>query len=190
MSSNHPNEPQAGTDAAQAANAAADAVVDAVSQDTAAPIAGVAELQAKIDDLQGKLMRSYADLENYRRRIQREQDDARRFESLRLVRDLLPGLDGLNRAISSAEQTGDKQALLDGIRMVANQFRDILRNHAAEPIDALGKPFDPNLHEALTQMPSAEHEPMTVLQVVEMGYQMHDRVVRPARVIVSCAPAG
>ena len=80
------------------------------------------------------------------------------------------------------------QTLLDGIRMVAQQFRDILKAHSAEPIDALGKPFDPNLHEALTQIPSAEHEPMTVLQVVEMGYRLHDRVVRPARVIVSCAP--
>lgn len=190
MSSNNPNESQSGSEAAQSAKSAADAVMDAVSQDSAAPIAGAAELQAKIDDLQGKLMRTYADLENYRRRVQREQDDARKFESLRLVRDLLPGLDGLNRAIASAEQTGDKQALLDGIRMVANQFRDILRTHAAEPIDALGKPFDPNLHEALTQIPSADHEPMTVLQVVEMGYRMHDRVVRPARVIVSSAPAG
>lgn len=186
MSSTNPNEAQTGS----AADVAADAFVNAVAQDAAAPSAGAAELQAKIDDLQGKLMRSYADLENYRRRAQREQDDARKFESLRLVRDLLPGLDGLNRAIASAEQTGDKQALLDGIRMVANQFRDILRTHAAEPIDALGKPFDPNLHEALTQIPSADHEPMTVLQVVEMGYRMHDRVVRPARVIVSSAPAG
>ncbi len=193
MSSTNPNEAQPGSESSKtgsAADVAADAFVNAVAQDAAAPIAGAAELQAKIDDLQGKLMRSYADLENYRRRVQREQDDARKFESLRLVRDLLPGLDGLNRAIASAEQTGDKQALLDGIRMVANQFRDILRTHAAEPIDALGKPFDPNLHEALTQIPSADHEPMTVLQVVEMGYRMHDRVVRPARVIVSSAPAG
>lgn len=192
MSANNPNEAQTGSESSKtsAADVAADAFVNAVAQDAAAPLAGAAELQAKIDELQGKLMRSYADLENFRRRVQREQDDARKFESLRLVRDLLPGLDGLNRAIASAEQTGDQQALLDGIRMVANQFRDILRTHAAEPIDALGKPFDPNLHEALTQIPSADHEPMTVLQVVEMGYRMHDRVVRPARVIVSSAPAG
>ncbi|MEY4185310.1 MAG: cofactor [Planctomycetota bacterium] len=148
----------------------------------------LAEMQAKIDDLQGRLMRSYADLENYRRRVQRDQDDARKFESLRLVRDLLPGLDGLNRAISSGEQTGDRQVLLNGIRMVAQQFRDILKLHSAEQIEAVGRPFDPNLHEALTQIPSADHEPMTVLQEVEVGYRMHDRVVRPARVIVSCAP--
>ena len=151
-------------------------------------VAQLTELQSKIDDLQGRLMRSYADLENYRRRVQRDQDDARKFESLRLVRDLLPGLDGLNRAVSTGEQTGDKQVLLDGIRMVAQQFRDILKLHSAEQIDSVGRPFDPNLHEALTQIPSADHEPMTVLQEVEVGYRMHDRVVRPARVIVSCAP--
>jgi molecular chaperone GrpE len=174
--------------AAAAAAAAAAAEHDPAAAAAAAQSAEAAVLQAKLDDTQGRLMRSLADLENYRRRANREQEEARRFESLRLVRDLLPALDGLNRAISSAEQSGDQQALLNGIRMVAQQFRDILRGHAAEPIDALGKPFDPNLHEALTQVPSAEHPPMTVLQVVELGYRMHDRVVRPARVIVSSAP--
>jgi molecular chaperone GrpE len=171
----------------QSASAASESFAEALAQDAGSPIVS-SELQSKIDDLQNRMVRMQADMENYRRRIQREQDDARKFESLRLLRDILPGLDGLNRAVSSAEQTGDIQTLLDGIRMVAQQFRDVLKAHAAEPIDALGKPFDPNLHEALTQIPSAEHEPMTVLQVVEMGYRLHDRVVRPARVIVSCAP--
>jgi molecular chaperone GrpE len=182
---------QNGNDAEKSAStpgeSVGDAYADALAQDSESPVVNL-ELQSKIDDLQGRMIRMQADTENYRRRIQREQDDARKFESLRLVHDLLPGLDGLNRAIGSAEQTGDMQTLLDGIKMVAQQFRDILKSHAAEPIDALGKPFDPNLHEALTQIPSAEHEPMTVLQVVEMGYRLHDRVVRPARVIVSCAP--
>ncbi|MEY3176001.1 MAG: cofactor [Planctomycetota bacterium] len=175
------------------AAAAAAAAMAAAEHDPAATAAASqasenAVLQAKLDDLQSRLVRTLADMENYRRRAQRELEESRRFESLRLVRDLLPALDGLNRAIASGEQTADPQALLSGIRMVAQQFRDILRGHAAEPIDALGQPFDPNLHEALTQIPSAEHPPMTVLQVVELGYRMHDRVVRPARVIVSSAP--
>ena len=145
-------------------------------------------LQGQIAELQDKLLRSQAEMENFRRRQQREMEDARRYESLRLVRDLLPGLDGLQRAVASAEQTGDTQQLLDGIKMVSQQFRDILKLHAATPIDALGKPFDPNEHEALTQIPTTDCEPMTVMQVVEMGYKLHDRVVRPARVIVSCTP--
>ncbi|MCA9036105.1 MAG: nucleotide exchange factor GrpE, partial [Planctomycetaceae bacterium] len=151
--------------------------------------ASVNALKEQVAELQDKMLRMQAEMENSRRRMQREMEDARRFESFRLVRDLLPGLDGLQRAVDSAEQTGDTQALLNGIQMVAHQFRDILKTHSAEPIDALGKPFDPNLHEALTQVPSADHDPMTVMQVVEMGYRLHDRVVRPARVIVSCAPA-
>ncbi len=167
---------------------AAEAIADAMAADAGSPLANTTELQAKIDDLQNRLLRGQAEMENFRRRTYREQDDARKFESLRLVRDILPGLDGLNRAIGSAEQTGDLKNMLEGIRMVANQFKEILKAHSAEPIDALGKPFDPNLHEALTQIPSADVEPMTVLQVVEMGYRMHDRVVRPARVIVSSAP--
>lgn len=171
----------------QPLEASAETLADTVAQDSESPLASAA-LQAKVDELQDRMLRMQADTENFRRRVQREQDDARRFESMRILRDMLPGMDGLNRAISSAEQTGDMQTLLNGIRMVAQQFRDILKAHAAEPIDALGKPFDPNLHEALTQIPSADHEPMTVLQVVEMGYRLHDRVVRPARVIVSCAP--
>lgn len=169
-------------------SAAVDAVTDAVQNDPSSSVPAVAELQAKMEDLQSRLVRSLADFENYRRRVQKDQDDARKFESLRLVRDLLPGLDGLQRAIQSAEQTGDKQVLIEGVRMVSQQFRDILKLHATEPIEALGKPFDPNVHEALTQIPSADHEPMTVLQVIETGYRMHDRIVRPARVIVSSAP--
>ena len=185
-----PNPNAANADQSPPGESALDAFNQALAQDAQSPLVNVDEMQATIADLQSRLIRMQADTENFRRRIQREQDDARKFESLRLVRDLLPGLDGLNRAVSSAEQTGDMQTLLDGIRMVSQQFRDILKSHAAEPIDALGKPFDPNLHEALTQIPSAECEPMTVLQVVEMGYRMHDRIVRPTRVIVSCAPPG
>ncbi|MFM7058404.1 MAG: nucleotide exchange factor GrpE [Planctomycetota bacterium] len=184
---NQGNDYEAGQPDGVAAAAAA-AEHDPAIAETASQTAETAVLQAKLDDLQSRLVRTLADLENYRRRAQRELEESRRFESLRLVRDLLPALDGLNRALASGEQTADPQALLSGIRMVAQQFRDILRGHSAEPIEALGQPFNPNLHEALTQVPSAEHPPMTVVQVVEMGYRMHDRVVRPARVIVSFAP--
>ena len=187
MTQAEPNANNSEQSASAADESIVDAFADALAQDSGSPIAS-AELQSKINDLQNRMIRMQADTDNFRRRTQREQDDARKFESLRLLRDILPGLDGLNRAVSSAEQTGDMQTLLNGIRMVAQQFRDTLKAHAAEPIEALGKPFDPNLHEALTQIPSAEYEPMTVLQVVEMGYRLHDRVVRPARVIVSCAP--
>lgn len=166
-----------------------DAFADALAHDTEAPIVNDAQ-QSKIHELQNRMIRMQADTENFRGWIQREQDELRRFDPATGWSRFTSLDDGLNRAISSAEQTGDMQTLLDGIKMVAQQFRDTLKVHAAEPIDALGQPFDPNLHEALTQIPSADHPPMTVLQVVEMGYRMHDRVVRilPCGVIVSSVP--
>ncbi|MCH2202148.1 MAG: nucleotide exchange factor GrpE [Fuerstiella sp.] len=146
------------------------------------------ELQVQFEKLQDQLLRGQAELENFRRRSHREADEARKYQSLPIVRDLLPALDNLERAILAAEQTGDVGTLLEGIRMVSQQLFDTLKGHAAQPITAEGQPFDPNLHAALSQVPTDEHPPMTVIQVVESGYLMHDRVVRPAKVIVSCAP--
>lgn len=154
----------------------------------AAPVADPTELQARIDTLQDQLLRGQAELENFRRRSQRDADEARKYQSLPIVRDLLPALDNLERAIQAAEQTGDVGNLLEGIRMVSQQLADTLKHHGAEPIVAEGQMFDPNLHAAMSQIPTSECPPMTVMQVVESGYAMHDRVVRPARVIVSCAP--
>jgi molecular chaperone GrpE len=150
--------------------------------------ASPAELQDKINQLQDQLLRAQAELENFRRRSQREMADVRKYQSLPVVRDLLPAMDNLNRAVQAAEQTGDVTNLLAGIRMVVQQLADMLKANAAQLIDAEGKSFDPNLHEALSQVPTPDHPPMTVIQVVESGYVMHDRVVRPAKVIVSCAP--
>lgn len=157
-------------------------------EDAADPVDSPVELQEQNDRLRDQLLRSQAELENFRRRSNREAGEALRFQSLPVVRDLLPALDNLERAIQAAEQTGDVGKLLEGIRMVSQQLTDILKGHAARPIEAEGQAFDPNLHEALSQVPTSEHPPMTVIQVVESGYVMHDRVVRPAKVIVSSAP--
>jgi molecular chaperone GrpE len=159
----------------------------AVTETEATP-ASPADLQDKINQLQDQLLRGQAELENFRRRSQREMADIRKYQSLPVVRDLLPAVDNLNRAVQAGEQTGDVTNLLAGIRMVVQQLADTLKGNAAQPIDAEGKSFDPNLHEALSQVPTPDHPPMTVIQVVESGYVMHDRVVRPAKVIVSCAP--
>lgn len=147
-----------------------------------------AALQAEIAELQDQLLRGQAELENFRRRSQRDAAEARKYQSLALVRDLLPSLDNLQRAIQATEQSGDVGNLLEGIRMVSHQLTETLKGHATQPISAEGESFDPNLHEALSQVPTPDHPPMTVIQVVENGYKMHDRVVRPAKVIVSCAP--
>jgi molecular chaperone GrpE len=156
--------------------------------EAASDVEDVNQLKTDLAAAQDRLLRAQAELENYRKRVQREQEETVKFESFRLVRDLLPPLDSLGLAMNSAAQSGDFQSLLDGIQMVNQQFLDVLKAHSVEPIPAEGKPFDPNLHEALSQIPAADVEPMTVIQVVETGYRLHDRVVRPARVIVACEP--
>lgn len=140
------------------------------------------------DDLRDRLLRSQAEMENYRKRLQREREEERRYSESGLIRDLLPVLDNLQRAVVAAEQGGTVEDLRQGVSMVLQQAREMLSKHRVQPIAALGQPFDPNHHEALTQMPSADIPPMTVLQEVETGYMLHDRVLRPTKVIVSSVP--
>lgn len=138
-----------------------------------------------------KWQRALAELENFRRRVQREKDELRTYQALPLARDLLPGLDNLQRALlaaEAAEVAGATGELVEGVKMVATQFDSILAQHGIEPIAAIGEPFDPAVHEAVQQQPSADHEPMTVIEEVERGFRLGDRVVRPAKVIVAMEP--
>ncbi len=149
----------------------------------------VAAIEAERDDLRERLLRSQAELENFRKRSQKELEQERQYRSLPVVRDVLPGLDNLQRALQVAKTSKDVDQLLQGVQMVATQLQEALTRHAVVVIEAVGKPFDPNFHEAIQQAPSKDHPPMTVLHEVERGYQMYDRVVRPTKVIVSVAPA-
>jgi molecular chaperone GrpE len=149
----------------------------------------VESLAAERDSLHQKWMIAMADLDNYRRRSRKEADEARRFAVLPLAEDLLPALDNLQRALEAAKTATDASQLVQGVQMVARQFDEILGRHQITPIEALGKPFDPNLHRALQQIPGSDQPPMTVLMEYERGYQMHDRVVRPSTVIVAAPPA-
>ena len=141
------------------------------------------------DDNQQKWQRSLADLENFRRRAQQELDEARTFQALPLARDLLPGLDNLQRAIQAAGSNEAAADLVEGVRMVVEQIIGVLARHGVEPIAAMGETFDPAVHEAIQQVQSDRHEPMTVIEEVEQGFRLGDRVVRPAKVIVAMAPA-
>ena len=130
-----------------------------------------------------------ADFENYQKRQQRDLATERRYAMAPLALALLPALDNLERAIAAGKQAGEKGPLVEGVAMVQSQFLDILRRFGITRIDAQGQPFDPNLHQAVTQQPSADHPPMTVVQVLEQGFMIHDRVLRPASVVVSAAPS-
>lgn len=162
-------------------------------EESATTVDPLAAAIAERDAAQERLVRAQAEFENLRKRMQREADESRKYFASALVRDLLSPLDNLHRAMAAAE-TAMKDAkadpskaiadLVQGVRMVAKQFDDALARHHAVPIEAVGQPFDPNLHEALTQVPS-DQPAGTVVQEAERGYKMHDRVIRPSRVIVA-----
>ncbi len=150
-------------------------------------------------DVNDRLLRLAADFDNYRKRSRRELEDARRFGIEHMLRDLLPVIDNLQRAISAevgavANDVGDAEAkpqppLLEGIRMVHKQFSDVLDQHGVRAFESVGSVFDPELHEALSQAPSDEHAPGSVIAEHERGYMIHDRLLRPARVVVAMPKA-
>lgn len=174
---------------ADAVAEAADAIAeDADSSDTNDDVAGDgADAEAQRDQYFDQWKRTQAELENFRKRAQREMELALRYSSVPLIRELLPALDNLSRSVQAGEQTGNVEELLQGLKMIQSQFDQVFTSHSAQPIKTVGEPFDPNLHEALQQIPTDEHPPMTVLQEVERGYVLHDRVIRPSKVLVSTA---
>jgi molecular chaperone GrpE len=141
------------------------------------------------DEYLGMAQRARADFENYQKRSSRDLAVERRYAQTPLAGDLLPALDNLDRAVAAAQKAGEKGPLVQGVAMVQSQLLDVLRRHGVTRIDAQGKAFDPNLHQAVLQQPSGDVPPGTVVQVLEPGYLIHDRVLRPARVAVSTAPA-
>jgi molecular chaperone GrpE len=149
------------------------------------PGARLATALAERDANYERFLRSQAELDNFRKRVQRERDEDRRYASLPVVRDLLPVIDNLRRALDAASSAGESGNLRQGIELVLQQLEGVLTRHGAQAIPAVGQPFDPHLHEAVQQVPSAEHPPMTVIQELERGYTLHERVVRPSKVIVS-----
>lgn len=165
-----------------AANASASAVPP--TDDLAAQLA---QAIRERDAAQDQLLRVRAEFDNIRRRQLREQDEERRYASGPLLRALLPALDGLDRALKAASNASPED-LLKGVQMVAQQFEAGLSAQSIQAISSVGQPFDPNRHEAIVQQPSAEHPPQTVLMEVERGYLLHERVVRPSKVVVSIAP--
>ena len=150
----------------------------------------IQRLRVELDETQDRALRIQAELENYRKRVAREMQEERRYANLPVFRDLLPVWDNIQRAIEAAERTHQTASLLEGFKMVAGQLESVLRQHHCQRIEAMGEPFDPHLHEAISQQPSDAHSPNTVTAVAQTGFRLHDRVVRPAQVIVSTAAPG
>lgn len=135
-------------------------------------------------------LRERADLENARKRHQRDKEDALRYANDRLLKEMVPVLDNLERALEHAAQDAERQqGLLEGVNMTISQFRKVLEDFGVKQIISVGAPFDPNLHQAMGQVESAEQPPNTVVTEFQKGYLLHDRLLRPAMVMVAKAPA-
>jgi molecular chaperone GrpE len=135
-----------------------------------------------------RALRLHAEMQNLRSRTSREIAEERRYAALPVLRDLLPVVDNIDRAIEAAEKAGEAENLLEGFRLVRQQLMTTLSRHQCEPIAAENSPFDPNFHQAILQQPSTEVPAGHVSMVTQPGYKLHDRVVRPAQVIVSSGP--
>ncbi len=153
--------------------------------------ARISELEAQVAELHDKRLRALADLENMKRRVRRDIDEAVMRRTQELLLRLLPTVDNLERALEAAH-VGDDAAvesrlaqLIRGIEMVRDEFLKALAQEGIEPVESVGRPFDPQLHDALHQEDSQEHPPGVVLREFEKGYKQGDRLLRPARVIVA-----
>ena len=135
-----------------------------------------------------RAMRAQAELENFRKRMRREVEEERRYATLPLLRELLPVVDNLDRAIGSAEKNSAAEELVAGVKMVQAQFLAALERNHCQRLGSVGESFDPHQHQAIAQEPSTQYPAGTVTRITRYGYQLHDRVVRPAEVIVSAGP--
>ena len=132
-------------------------------------------------------LREKAELDNFKKRLIKEKEDFVQFANERLLKELLQIEDNLERAMTAPNAT--LESLKEGIEMIQKQFSDFLKNHKVEPIEALEKPFDPNLHEVVNQQESEAHEENTVMEEYSKGYTLNGRILRSAKVVISKKPA-
>lgn len=145
-------------------------------------------LRAKVEELEDRLLRAKADTQNLRRRFAVEQSSAIRYANAELMKSLLGILDDFERSLAATETSDNLQAVVDGAELVYQNLIQALRSQGLHAIDALHEPFDPNVHEAIMQQPSADYPAGTVVEEISKGYRLHDRVIRPTKVVVSKEP--
>lgn len=145
----------------------------------------VEQTQRERDEYFELLKRAQADYENAHQRQRREREQEQRYAGGPLAKDLFGALDNLERALESARELQVAGPLAEGVALVHSQILDALKRHGIVPVDALHQPFDPHYHQAVMQQPAAEYPPNTVIQVLQQGYRLHERVLRPASVILA-----
>lgn len=188
-----PNERTPADGSSQQESAGADAQPSSANPGSEAPGSvespdPLAQAQAEAARLKDQLLRTAADFDNFRKRSRREIEDAYLRGREELLRDLLPVFDNLERALVHADQATDVKAVAEGVRMVLKFFYDTLSKTGIQRIDAVGKPFDPTVHDAFQQLETSEHPPGTVVSELQAGYAMGERLIRAAMVVVAKPP--
>jgi len=185
------NEPQTTNPVENAAAPAPATTTPVPEAPAAAPDLGeqLAAAKKEAADNYDRYVRSVADLDNHRRRTLREKEELRQFAASKVLEDLLPVIDNLGLGLAAAKApNADLKTLVGGISMVAEQLKSSLANHGLKEVNPAGQPFDPNLHEAISQQPSADVAEGSVATVVRVGFTLNGRLLRPASVIVSTGP--
>lgn len=141
------------------------------------------KLSAELEEAQNSKLRLQADFDNYRKRVEREKQSLINYAVEGMVSELLPVIDNFERALEVKE--ADFEGFYQGVEMIKNQFIEALKSQGLEEIEALDQPFDPNYHNAVSQMESEDHDSDIVVQVFQKGYKIKDKVVRPSMVVVS-----
>jgi len=149
----------------------------------------LANKDKEIAELKDRYLRALADTDNIRKRMRQQSEDAIRLQRENLLRDLLPITDNLERAVEAARGGGNGKPIVEGVEMVLRSLLDFLRRNGVSPRESVGRPFDPQFHEAVDHVESGEHPPNTVISEFHRGYQVGERVLRPARVAVAKAPS-
>jgi len=174
---------------AETENTAPEQISDAEASQDADPLTA---MTAERDALKDQLLRALADTENMRRRSEREADTARKYGHTQFARDLVGAIDNLARALASAPEDKSSldesvQSLLTGIELSWTEIQSAIEKHGVRQINPVGEKFDYNFHQAMFEVPTNDHPPGMVLEVVQHGYALHDRLLRPAMVGVSKA---
>ncbi len=156
------------------------------SEPPAARAENVDRLKEELENFRELYLRKLAEFDNFRKRVERERDEVRTNAAADVVRELVPVMDNFDRALAHAE--ADPESLRQGVEMIARQLWDTLARQGLEVVDPLGRPFDPEFHEAVQRVEDPSHEPGTVVQVLGKGYLFRGRLVRPAMVAVAVEP--
>jgi molecular chaperone GrpE len=158
---------------------------DPETADRAQLLAKYSELEDQLRQAEERVLRTAADAENFKRRLQREKEEQIRYANETFMRQLLPVIDNLERALQHSATAPNQEGLLEGVNMTLKGFVETLARFGCTVLETIGKTFDPNFHEAVSQEESSKVEPNTVLKELQKGYMLKERLLRPAMVIVS-----